>query len=119
MNILELAADAGMLVVLDGRIGRTEYRSVHGTLDAFQRFVHALESALANSPIGLSVERGLATLVQFFDVLTCDDQLATQQFITMRLVAIARHSYDPRARTALSQNHPKLGRKRPWQPDWS
>ncbi|KAE8758220.1 hypothetical protein PQR70_13830 [Paraburkholderia madseniana] len=49
MNTLELAADAGMLIVLDGRIGRTEYRSVHGTLDAFQRFVHALESALANS----------------------------------------------------------------------
>lgn len=49
MNIQELAADAGMLVVLDGRIGRTEYRSVHGTLDAFERFVHALESALANN----------------------------------------------------------------------
>jgi len=49
MNILELAADAGMLIVLDGRIGRTEYRSVHGTLDAFQHFVHALESALANN----------------------------------------------------------------------
>jgi hypothetical protein len=49
MNILKLAADAGMLVVLDGKIGRTEYRSVHGTLDAFQRFVHALESALANA----------------------------------------------------------------------
>ena len=48
MNVLELAADAGMLVVLDGRIGRTEYRSVHGTMDAFQRFVHALESALPN-----------------------------------------------------------------------
>jgi hypothetical protein len=27
-----------MLIVLDGRIGCTEYRSVHGTLDAFQRF---------------------------------------------------------------------------------
>ncbi|NPT43434.1 hypothetical protein GNZ12_19395 [Paraburkholderia sp. 1N] len=49
MNILELAADAGMLVVLDGRIGRTEYRSVNGTLDAFQRFVRALESTLANN----------------------------------------------------------------------
>ncbi|RQS63548.1 hypothetical protein DID96_29570 [Burkholderia sp. Bp8963] len=49
MNILKLAADAGMLVVLDGRIGRTEYRSVHGTLDAFQRFVQSLESALANA----------------------------------------------------------------------
>lgn len=49
MNIQELAADAGMLVVLDGRIGRTEYRSVHGTLDAFERFVRALESALVNN----------------------------------------------------------------------
>ncbi|RQR25123.1 hypothetical protein DIE23_32640 [Burkholderia sp. Bp9143] len=49
MNILKLAADAGMLVVLDGRIGRTEYQSVHGTLDAFQRFVQALESAMANA----------------------------------------------------------------------
>jgi hypothetical protein len=49
MNILKLAGDAGMLIVLDGRIGCTEYRSVHGTLDAFQRFVQALESALANA----------------------------------------------------------------------
>jgi hypothetical protein len=49
MNILKLAGDAGMLIVLDGKIGRTEYRSIHGTLDAFQRFVRALESALANS----------------------------------------------------------------------
>ena len=49
INILELAEDAGILVILDGRIGRTEYRSVHGTLDAFRRFVQALESALANA----------------------------------------------------------------------
>ena len=57
MNIFELAREAGMLVVLDGRIGGTEYRSVHGTMDAFQRFVHALESALANggNSDGLSV----------------------------------------------------------------
>jgi hypothetical protein len=48
MNILKLAGDAGMLVVLDGKIGCTEYRSVHGTFDAFQRFVQALESALTN-----------------------------------------------------------------------
>jgi hypothetical protein len=45
LNIIELARDAGLLVVLDGRIGSTEYRSVHGTFDAFQRFVHALQSA--------------------------------------------------------------------------
>ncbi|WP_188130970.1 hypothetical protein [Paraburkholderia panacisoli] len=36
MNILKLAGDAGMLVVLDGRIGCAEYRSVDGTFDAFQ-----------------------------------------------------------------------------------
>ncbi|MDB5785575.1 MAG: hypothetical protein JWQ50_5490 [Caballeronia mineralivorans] len=52
MNIIQLARDAGMLVVLDGRIGCTEYRSVHGTLDAFQRFVHALELVLAQGPTG-------------------------------------------------------------------
>jgi hypothetical protein len=52
MNILELAQDAGMLIVLDGRIGCTEYRSVHGTLDAFQRFVAALESALTKGEAG-------------------------------------------------------------------
>jgi len=46
-NIIELAQDAGLLVVLDGRIGSAEYRSGHGTLDAFQRFVHVLQSALA------------------------------------------------------------------------
>jgi hypothetical protein len=49
MNVLKLAGDAGMLIVLDGRIGCTEYRSVHGTLVAFQRFVQTLESALANA----------------------------------------------------------------------
>jgi hypothetical protein len=49
MNALKLAEDAGMLIVLNGRIGCTEYRSVHGTLDAFQRFVQALESTLSNA----------------------------------------------------------------------
>ena len=49
MNILKLAGDAGMLIVLDGRIGCIEYQNVHGTQDAFQRFVQALESELANA----------------------------------------------------------------------
>ena len=57
MDIFELARDAGMLVVLDGRIGRTEYRSVQGTLDAFQRFVHALETALATEQGGAAPRR--------------------------------------------------------------
>ncbi|SOE51514.1 hypothetical protein SAMN05446635_0383 [Burkholderia sp. OK233] len=57
MNIFELARDAGMLVVLDGRIGRTEYRSVHGTVVAFQRFVRALEAALATGEEGVLPQR--------------------------------------------------------------
>jgi len=40
--VLNLARDAGLLVVLDGRIGCTEYRSIHGPLDD-RRFVHASE----------------------------------------------------------------------------
>jgi hypothetical protein len=35
MDILKLAKDAAMLVVLDGRIGRDEYRSVQGSEQAF------------------------------------------------------------------------------------
>ncbi|WP_341317568.1 hypothetical protein WN982_40610 [Paraburkholderia sp. IMGN_8] len=42
MDILKLAKDAGMLVVLDGRIGKEEYRSVHGSEQAFRRFADAL-----------------------------------------------------------------------------
>ena len=48
MNVFKLARDAGMLVVLDGRIGRTEYRCVHGTLDALERFAQALEIEVMN-----------------------------------------------------------------------
>jgi hypothetical protein len=42
MDILKLAKDAGMLVVLDGRIGKEEYRSVRGSEQAFRRFADAL-----------------------------------------------------------------------------
>ncbi|BCG04941.1 hypothetical protein PPGU19_095090 (plasmid) [Paraburkholderia sp. PGU19] len=42
MDILKLAADAGLQVLLDGRIGRIEYRSVTGSLQALQRFADAL-----------------------------------------------------------------------------
>lgn len=42
MNVLELAINAGMQVTLDARIGTQEYSSVHGSLQAFQRFADAL-----------------------------------------------------------------------------
>ena len=48
MDILKLAQDAGMQVVLDGRIGREEYRSVYGTIQALQRFADALRASVAD-----------------------------------------------------------------------
>ena len=38
MDILELARKSGMTVTLDARIGRQEYRTVHGSVAALERF---------------------------------------------------------------------------------
>ncbi|WP_156966221.1 hypothetical protein [Paraburkholderia bannensis] len=43
---LALACSAGMLVTLDGQIGREKYQSVAASLLAFQRFAAALRDAL-------------------------------------------------------------------------
>jgi hypothetical protein len=48
MDIVKLAKDAGMLVVLDGRIGREEYRSVYGSMQALQRFAEALRASIVD-----------------------------------------------------------------------
>jgi hypothetical protein len=45
--LLALARSSGMLVTLDGQIGREKYQSVAGSLRAFQRFAAALRDALA------------------------------------------------------------------------
>ena len=45
--LLALAPSAGMLVTLDGQIGREKYQSVAGSLRAFQRFAAALRDTLA------------------------------------------------------------------------
>nr|WP_043288660.1 hypothetical protein [Paraburkholderia oxyphila] len=45
--LLALARSAGMLVMLDGQIGREKYQSVAGSLHALQRFAAALRDALA------------------------------------------------------------------------
>ena len=45
--LLALARACGMLVTLDGQIGREKYQSVAGSLRAFQRFATALRDALA------------------------------------------------------------------------
>lgn len=46
-EVVQLARDAGLLVTLDGRIGRESYQSVAGSLVSFLRFVDALRGALA------------------------------------------------------------------------
>ncbi|MBB3261913.1 hypothetical protein F4827_006787 [Paraburkholderia bannensis] len=46
-SLLTLARSAGMLVTLDGQIGREKYQSVSGSLVAFQRFATALREALS------------------------------------------------------------------------
>lgn len=43
MDIERIASDAGMQVVLDGRIGREEYKSVYGSLQALQRFADSVQ----------------------------------------------------------------------------
>ncbi|CAM2144140.1 MULTISPECIES: hypothetical protein [Paraburkholderia] len=46
-SLLSLARAAGMLVTLDGQIGREKYQSIAGSLGAFQRFAAALRAALS------------------------------------------------------------------------
>ena len=46
MDIVKLATDSGLLVVLDGMIGKTEYRSVQGSLAMWPMTT----SALTRSP---------------------------------------------------------------------
>lgn len=46
-DILELARGAGLLVTLDGQIGREKYQSVAGSVTSLMRFVDALRDTLA------------------------------------------------------------------------
>lgn len=56
MDILEIAANSGMQVILDGRIGREEYRSVYGSVQALQRFADALLASVLHDTKG--IDRG-------------------------------------------------------------
>jgi hypothetical protein len=42
MNIVDVARASGLVVILDGRIGREEYQSVCGSVSALQRFAEAV-----------------------------------------------------------------------------
>ncbi len=48
MDILEIAEHSGMQVILNGRIGREEYRSVCGSIQALQRFADTLLASQIN-----------------------------------------------------------------------
>lgn len=44
MDLIELARESGMAVLLDARIGREEYTSVSGSLAALARFADAVRA---------------------------------------------------------------------------
>jgi hypothetical protein len=45
MDILNLARQSGMTIVLDARLGRQEYQSVHSSVAALERFAELIEAA--------------------------------------------------------------------------
>ncbi|SOE51424.1 hypothetical protein SAMN05446635_0376 [Burkholderia sp. OK233] len=46
MDILDLARKSGMTVVLDAKIGRQEYRTVHGSVAALERFAELFAASM-------------------------------------------------------------------------
>jgi hypothetical protein len=48
-EVLELARSAGLLITLDGQIGREKYQSIAGSLTSFMRFVEALRASMTES----------------------------------------------------------------------
>ncbi|WP_433706007.1 hypothetical protein [Paraburkholderia sacchari] len=56
MELLKIAEDSGLEVIVGGRIGREEYSSVHGSIAALDRFVvailmHATTQPVPNDPL--------------------------------------------------------------------
>ncbi|MFP3566400.1 hypothetical protein [Paraburkholderia sp. SIMBA_030] len=49
MDVVELARASGLQAVLDGRIGREEYQSVCGSVDALRRFADAINLSIETS----------------------------------------------------------------------
>jgi len=52
MDIIDMARESGMAVVLNARIGREEYHSVCGSLSALQKFADAVRQNSANHASG-------------------------------------------------------------------
>jgi hypothetical protein len=47
MNIVDIARASGLIVILDGRIGREEYQSISGSVSALERFAEAVRQGAA------------------------------------------------------------------------
>lgn len=63
MDILEMAARAGLQLLLDARIGSQTYHSVSGSLPALQRFADSVKAAtLAESSKREPAKRELAKI---------------------------------------------------------
>ncbi|SAK99542.1 hypothetical protein AWB78_05796 [Caballeronia calidae] len=45
-DVLKMARQSGMTILLDGRIGQQAYTSVSGSADALQRFAHDVRASL-------------------------------------------------------------------------
>ncbi|MEX3958328.1 hypothetical protein B0G57_11670 [Trinickia symbiotica] len=52
MDILDLARKSGMTVVLEAKIGRQEYQSVHGSLEALEAFAELVATAVQDELAG-------------------------------------------------------------------
>lgn len=57
MNIVELARQAGLQLLLDGRIGTETYQSISGSLCALQRFADAVSAATREASLAPSPEK--------------------------------------------------------------
>jgi hypothetical protein len=45
-DVLKMAQESGMTILLEGRIGHQEYTSVSGSAEALQRFAHDVRASL-------------------------------------------------------------------------
>ncbi|WP_165848155.1 hypothetical protein [Paraburkholderia lacunae] len=52
MDILDMARQAGMTIVLDAKIGRQEYRTVYSSVKALESFAELVAASLKRESLG-------------------------------------------------------------------
>jgi hypothetical protein len=93
-SLADMARDAGLTVLLNGRIGREEYQSISGSMSALQRFA----DTYANEQIDAG---GVAERLRNRAALQIDDRDAYLMRAAAR--AIARMHYELLAKEAAQQ----------------